>query len=117
MLITKEMGIMETVQKYPATVEVLQRFGMGCIGCAAAHFENIEQGALAHGIDVPALRVALTGAAYALSQKSGNRGGPLGARSGGGGGRSKTAAAACGSRPCGPCLSPCALPARGRAPE
>ena len=50
MLITKDMGIMEIVQKYPATVEVLQRFGMGCIGCAAAHFENIEQGALAHGI-------------------------------------------------------------------
>ena len=36
MLITKDMGIMEIVQKYPATVEVLQRFGMGCIGCAAA---------------------------------------------------------------------------------
>ena len=51
MLITKDMGIMEIVQKYPATVEVLQRFGMGCIGCAAAHFENIEQGATAHGID------------------------------------------------------------------
>ena len=60
MLITKDMGIMEIVQKYPATVEVLQRFGMGCIGCAAAHFENIEQGALAHGIDVPALMEALT---------------------------------------------------------
>ena len=38
MLITKDMGIMEIVQKYPATVEVLQRFGMGCIGCAAALF-------------------------------------------------------------------------------
>ena len=42
MLITKDMGIMEIVQKYPATVEVLQRFGMGCIGCAAAHFENLS---------------------------------------------------------------------------
>ena len=59
MLITKEMGIMETVQKYPATVEVLQRFGMGCIGCAAAHFETLGQGAAAHGIDVPALVDAL----------------------------------------------------------
>ena len=29
--------------------------GMGCLGCAAAHFENIEQGALAHGIDVDGL--------------------------------------------------------------
>ena len=67
MLITKDMGIMEIVQKYPATVEVLQRFGMGCIGCAAAHFENIEQGALAHGIDVPRLMEALNGT---LKQKS-----------------------------------------------
>ena len=65
MLITKEMGIMETVQKYPATVEVLQRFGMGCIGCAAAHLENIEQGALAHGSHIPAPMEALNRAAEA----------------------------------------------------
>ena len=62
MLITKDMGIMEIVQKYPATVEVLQRFGMGCIGCAAAHFENIEQGALAHGIEVALMWLALNAA-------------------------------------------------------
>lgn len=63
MLITKEMGIMEVVQKYPETVEVFRSFGMGCIGCAAAHFENIEQGAEAHGIDVPALMAGLNEAA------------------------------------------------------
>ena len=59
MKITKEMGIMEVVQKYPETVEVFRAFGMGCIGCAAAHFENIEQGAAAHGMDVPKLMEAL----------------------------------------------------------
>ena len=58
-MITRDMGIMEIVQKYPQTVKVLQEFGMGCIGCAAAHFENIEQGALGHGIDVDALIEAL----------------------------------------------------------
>jgi len=26
-----------------------------CIGCAAARFESLQQGALAHGIDVDAL--------------------------------------------------------------
>lgn len=31
----------------------------GLLGCAAAHFENIEQGALGHGINVPALIEAL----------------------------------------------------------
>lgn len=58
-VITKEMSIMEVVQKYPQTVEVFQKFGMGCLGCAAAHFENIDQGASAHGIDVPDLMDAL----------------------------------------------------------
>lgn len=52
MAITKDMSIMEVVQTYPDTIEVFMQSGMGCIGCAAAHFENIEQGALAHGIDV-----------------------------------------------------------------
>lgn len=51
MKITKDMGITETVQKYPETIEVFMRFGMGCIGCAAASFENIEEGAMVHGID------------------------------------------------------------------
>jgi len=47
------------VEEYPEAVPVLMQFGMGCIGCAAAHFENIEQGALAHGIDVDALIAAM----------------------------------------------------------
>ncbi len=63
MLITKEMGIKECVQKYPQTAYVFMEFGMGCLGCAAAHFENIEQGAIGHGIDVPALMEALNQAA------------------------------------------------------
>ena len=53
--ITKEMGIMDIVQNYPETVEVFQKFGMGCIGCAAAHFEKLEAGAKFHGIDIDAM--------------------------------------------------------------
>ena len=53
--ITKEIGIIELVQKYPKTAAVLRQFGMGCLGCVAARFENLEQGAGAHGIDVDAL--------------------------------------------------------------
>jgi len=55
MMITKEMSIMEVVQKYPQSAAVFQNHGMGCLGCAAAHFENIGQGAAAHGIDIDAL--------------------------------------------------------------
>lgn len=59
MMITKDMSIMEVVTNYPDTVSVFMQSGMGCIGCAAAHFENIEQGAMAHGIDVDELITAL----------------------------------------------------------
>jgi hybrid cluster-associated redox disulfide protein len=53
--ITKEMSIGEVVQKHPETIAVFLQHGLGCVGCAAAHFENIEQGAKAHGIDIDAL--------------------------------------------------------------
>lgn len=59
MQITKDMSIIEIVQKYPETVDVFRSHGMGCLGCAAARFENIEQGASAHGIDINTLIVDL----------------------------------------------------------
>ncbi len=54
-VIEKSMGIIEIVQKYPQTVEVFRNYGMGCLGCVASRFENLEQGATAHGIDVAEL--------------------------------------------------------------
>jgi len=59
MSINEKMSILEVVQKYPQTVEVFQNYGMGCLGCSAARFENIEQGAGAHGIDIKALTADL----------------------------------------------------------
>ena len=59
MTITKDMSILEVVQKYPDTAMVFMYAGMGCLGCAAAHFENIEQGCTAHGINADALVEAL----------------------------------------------------------
>ncbi len=50
--ITKEMSILEIVEKHPETIEVFMKHGLHCIGCAAARFETLEQGASAHGIDV-----------------------------------------------------------------
>jgi hybrid cluster-associated redox disulfide protein len=55
MIITKDMPITEIVQKYPKTIEIFMQHGMGCLGCAAARFENVAQGAAAHGIDVDSL--------------------------------------------------------------
>lgn len=50
--ITKDMGLLEIVQAHPETIEVFQKYGLGCLGCAAARFENLEAGAKVHGIDV-----------------------------------------------------------------
>ena len=58
-VVTKDIGIMELVQKYPQAVAILQQYGMGCIGCAAAHFETVGEGAAAHGIDVDAMMEAI----------------------------------------------------------
>lgn len=53
--ITKDMPIGEVLQKHPETFEVFTKHGLHCIGCAMSHFENIEQGASAHGIDIKKL--------------------------------------------------------------
>lgn len=55
MEITKEMSIVDVVNKHPHLAAVFGAHGMGCLGCAAARFENIEQGANAHEIDVAIL--------------------------------------------------------------
>lgn len=52
--VTKDMGIIDIVQQYPEALEVFQKYGLGCVGCAAARFENLEAGAKVHGIDVDA---------------------------------------------------------------
>ena len=49
--VTKDMGIIEIVQNHPESLEVFAKYGLGCIGCAAARFENLEAGAKVHGVD------------------------------------------------------------------
>ena len=52
MKITKDMSITEIIQKHPDTHEVFRKFNLGCIGCVAASFETLEDGLIAHGINV-----------------------------------------------------------------
>jgi hybrid cluster-associated redox disulfide protein len=53
MTITKEMTIHEIFYSFPKQREelaqILMSEGLGCCGCAAAQFETLEQGLLAHG--------------------------------------------------------------------
>jgi hybrid cluster-associated redox disulfide protein len=58
-MINKNMSINEVVRKHPETIPIFERFGLGCVGCEAALFENIEQGAEVHGIDVETLITSL----------------------------------------------------------
>ncbi|MDF1541113.1 MAG: DUF1858 domain-containing protein [Candidatus Thorarchaeota archaeon] len=57
--IKKEHTIAEVVMKWPETAGTFMEWGLHCYGCAVAKFENIEQGATAHGIDPDKLVEAL----------------------------------------------------------
>ena len=54
-MITKDTGSIEAVQNHPEILQVFAEYGLGCVGCMAARFETLEQGAAAHGIDIEAL--------------------------------------------------------------
>lgn len=47
--VTKDMNILEIAQKHPESIEIFHKYGLGCLGCAAARFENLEAGAKVHG--------------------------------------------------------------------
>lgn len=53
--ITKDMSFTQAIQTNPKSAEVFSKYRLGCIGCVAAAYETIEQGAMAHGIEVAAL--------------------------------------------------------------
>lgn len=59
MEITKDMLIGELIRKRPDTIEVLMRFGMGCVGCPSAQMESLEEAAMVHGLDLNTLMAAL----------------------------------------------------------
>lgn len=48
--ITKTINLGELVQNYPELVEgLVNDYGLHCVGCMAAAFETLEEGAKAHG--------------------------------------------------------------------
>ena len=50
MKITKGMKLGEIVRRYPETIEIFMKRGLHCVGCHIASFENLEEGAKAHGM-------------------------------------------------------------------
>jgi hybrid cluster-associated redox disulfide protein len=53
--ITKDSNLLQVVKDFPETIPVFMSFGLGCIGCAVAKYETVEQGANGHGINADAL--------------------------------------------------------------
>lgn len=49
--ITGKTTFLELVQNHPKAVPVIMEYGLHCVGCHAAAFETIEQGAKGHGLD------------------------------------------------------------------
>lgn len=50
--ITKDMTFGQVLKDYPQVAPIFMKFGMHCIGCHIAISETIEQGAVAHGVEV-----------------------------------------------------------------
>ena len=50
--IEKNMNLKDLLNKYPESARVFAAYGIGCLGCALASYETIEQGITAHGINL-----------------------------------------------------------------
>jgi len=50
--VNKNMTFHQVLQMSPQVAKVLGNFNLGCVGCMGAINETLEQGAIAHGLDV-----------------------------------------------------------------
>lgn len=50
-LFTKDMSILEALEKHPDARTVFERHGMTCCLCIGAQLESIESGAIMHAVD------------------------------------------------------------------
>jgi hybrid cluster-associated redox disulfide protein len=55
-LVTKDDMIGEALKKNPMAAFILMKHGFHCVGCHAASFETIAQGAQAHGLSAAELK-------------------------------------------------------------
>lgn len=58
-MITKDMSLMELMQRYPKTQQYLKSINMHCSQCMGAMNETIAMAAKQHGIDVELLLAEL----------------------------------------------------------
>lgn len=53
--ITKEMTLDEVLELEPRLVAVMMGFGMHCFSCPISQFENLEEAAMVHGLELDLL--------------------------------------------------------------
>jgi hybrid cluster-associated redox disulfide protein len=61
-MITREMTIADIIARYPQTMEVFRAFGLDCMECQIADYEEVEHGAGVHNVDIEQLLKALNAA-------------------------------------------------------
>ena len=65
-LVTANMRIRDMIARYPATMQVMHRYGFRCEDCHSSRYESVGQGAAVHALDLPALLSDLNRAAAGL---------------------------------------------------
>lgn len=58
-MITREMTIADIIASYPQTIPVFRSFGLDCMECQIADYEQVEHGAGVHNVDINKLLKAL----------------------------------------------------------
>lgn len=61
-MITKEMTIAEIIASHPKTIDVFRSFGLDCMECQIADYEEVGHGAGVHNVDIDQLLKALNAA-------------------------------------------------------
>ncbi len=58
-MITRDMTIADIIAKHPETIKVFRSFGLDCMECQIADYEEVEHGAGVHNVDIEKLLEAL----------------------------------------------------------
>jgi len=52
MKITKDSLIADIIRLYPKTLDIFEKYNMGCTSCMGIQNESLEKGCIMHGLNV-----------------------------------------------------------------
>ncbi len=68
-MIKRAMTISEIITNHPQTIDVFRSFGLDCMECQIADYEEVEHGAGVHNVDIELLLKALNEAVSNVQDK------------------------------------------------